>query len=278
MPIESVKMTCRAASVGALCGLGLSLASCRQAARTIDTSADLVSCVQATLAEPGVLASINAFELAIDSEPAPGNRTGRPDHTTVALDASGAFRRSSTMEYLGQGLKTSTRQLVDGRATVTMSDDTGSRELALDSEEQTIASLRTQLARWMFILFWRETEAVPLQMALEGSSESDRIGLGVTGADGFNLHLTVDNATCRPLDATYTRPFGFGDGMGMPDGGASIMRPDGTVVQRYELADYVTNEGVSVPGTIRLSVGGTPMFIWHLKLVSLGTSNGPSVP
>lgn len=271
-------MARRVAAIGALCGFGLSLAACRQAARAIDTPADLVSCVQATLAEPGVLASINAFELAIDSEPEPGNRTGRPDHTTLALDASGAFRRSSTMAYPAQGLKTSTSQLVDGRATVTMSDDTGRRELAVDSEEQTIASLRTQLARWMFILFWRETEAVPLQMALDGDPASDRIGLGVTGPDGFNLHVTVDKATCRPIDVTYKRPFGFGDGMGMPDGGASIMRPDGSVVQRYELADYATKEGVSVPGTMRLSVGDTPMFVWHLKLVSLGTSKEPSVP
>jgi hypothetical protein len=272
MRFEPMRMTHRVATVGILCGLGFSLAACRQAVRVIDRPAELVSCVQAALGNPHVLASVNAFELSIDAEPAPGNRTGRPDHTALVLDASGSFRRSSTMSYPGQGLKTSTMQFVDGHVVVTMSDDAGTRELAVDSEEQTIASLRTQLARWMFILFWRETQAVPLQMVLDGDSASASIGLDIAGPDGFNLHLTVDKATCRPIDATYTRPFGFGDGMGMPDAGASIMRPDGTVVQRYELADYVTNEGVSVPGTIRLSVGGTPMFIWHLKLVSLGTS------
>jgi hypothetical protein len=97
-------------------------------------------------------------------------------------------------------------------------------------------------------------------------------------ADDFNLHLTVDKATCRPIDATYKRPFGLGDGMGMPDGGAGIMTPDGLVVQRYDLSDYVTTAGVSVPGTIRLSVGGVPMFIWRVELVSLGTSKEPLVP
>lgn len=270
-------MTRRAVAIGALCALGLLLTACRQAARVIDSPAGLVSCVQATLAEPGVLASVNAFKLSIDSEPAPGNRTGRPDHTALVLDASGSFRESRTMRYPGQGLKTSTSQLVDGRATVTMSDEAGSRELALDSEEQTIASLRNELARWMFILFWRETPAVPLQMVLDEDAESDNIGLGVTGPDGFNLHLTVDKTTCRPIDATYKRPFGFGDGM-MPDGGAGVMTPDGLVVQRYDLSDYVTNAGVSVPGTVRLSVGGVPMFIWRVKLVSLGTSKEPLVP
>jgi hypothetical protein len=160
-----------------------------------------------------------------------------------------------------------------------MSDDTGSRELTLDSEEQTILSLRNELARWMFILFWRETSAVPLQMALDGDEESDNIGMGVTGPDGFNLHLSVDKATCRPIDATYKRPFGFGDGVGMPDGGVGVMTPDGMVVQRYELSDYVTNGGVSVPGTVRLSVGSVPMFIWHVKLVSLETAEErPSRP
>jgi hypothetical protein len=267
-------MARRVAAVGVLCGLGFSLAACRQADRIIERPADLVSCVQATLAEPGVLASINAFELAIDSEPEPVNRTGRPDHTTLALDASGAFRRSSTMEYLTLGLKTSTSQLVDGRATVTMSDDTGTRELTLDSEEQTITNLRTQLARWMFILFWRATPAVPLQMALDEAPESDRVGLGLSGPDGFNLHLTVDKATCRPVDATYKRPFGFGDGMGQPDGGARLMGPDGMVVQRYVFGDFVKSQGVSVPGTIRLSAGDVPMFTWRVKLVSLGTSDG----
>jgi hypothetical protein len=119
------------------------------------------------------------------------------------------------------------------------------------------------------MLLLRETPVVPLKWSPALTPDgAAHVRIAATGPDSFNIALLLDNATCQPLGVMWDRAPNYDDAM------SGRTSPSGRHVERRDLLDYRTFDGIRLPARIRTAVDGVPRG--ELKLITARVN--PALP
>lgn len=240
--------------------------ACGTEQRRIQTVPDALACAREALGGTRALSAVSSLVVTWETTPDPANKRGLPSTTEITLGFPDKF-------------KTTSRTLLpNGKDLVSVQGFSGDRQLSKRVYDQTLvvdepdeaSLLRNQhgFARWALMLLLRETAPRPLTWSQDLTSADQHFSVAASGPDGFIIALLLDKATCQPVAAVWDRAPNFGDGM------SGRTSASGRYVERRDLLEYQTFDGIRLPTRIRTATDGIPRS--ELKLTSARVN--PSLP
>jgi hypothetical protein len=230
--------------------------------RRFETSAQALACSRTALGA-AALAGVSKLEVAFAVAPTSTNEAGQRSSTTLELGLPDSFTRTDRLPLPGRD------DLVLSRGFDREHDFSGPTSKDAQGggpDEGSYRRNRLEFARWALILLIRETPLIPIVWSAQPAVDGERLRLEGTGADGFNLALLLDTTTCQPVAAEWTRAANFGDGT------AGLPATQGNHVERVDLLDYDSFDGVRLPGLLRLSTDGVARFDWKVISVKVNAT------
>lgn len=243
----------RVPGAGLLVAGAIVASSCGLASdRGLDTAEDALACAQEAIGGRKALASVVSLVVNVESTPDAADATGRPVASEFTFAWPDSYRQVNRLEMPRGGVWETVKGLSRAEPFVNVAND-ATRTAPPDAQygrgiEQTFAHLS-------FVWLLRETPVVPLVWSGSVGVDEAPVRLTATGPDNFNLTLLLDADTCRPRAVSWERPPNFGDAM------AGRSAVEGMHVERRDLLDYATFDGIRLPRHIRLSTDGTPRAV-----------------
>ncbi len=252
-------------AVAGLIALALMSGGCGGQAGQVQvrTISDALSCVRTALGGSDALSSVSMLAFTIDLTPDPANKRGRPSTDEITLEFPNGFRKTERYPF-PNGADIVLRRGFSGDKQWIVSDDEETR--VQEPTENSLRVLRREFAHWALLLLLRETPSAPFKWSPEVVVNSGQLEVSGTGPDDFNMTLLLDSSSCRPLAATWDRAENYGDMMS----GRTSER--GRHLERRDLLEYRTFDGIRLPTRIRTSTDGVPRA--ELKVANVQVSRG----
>lgn len=227
--------------------------------RQIETVSAALACARAALGGSKALSAVSSLTVALEVTPDPANKRGRPSTTEITLGLPDKFKATDRMRLPNRNDLVLVRGFSGDRQLVEPSDENLKR---MDEPgEDSLRLTRGEFAHWALMLLLRETRPTPLTWSRKLTSDAAHFRIAATGPNGFNMALLLDKATCQPVAVTYERTPSFGDAM------SGRTPTNGRQVERRDLLDYRTFDGIRLPTRIRTATDGMPRA--ELKVTSV---------
>jgi hypothetical protein len=256
------RTTLRQLAVAGLIALALGTGGRGAQVTQVRTVSDVISCARAALGGSDALSAVSSLAFTVDITPDASNKKGRPSTDEITLEFPNGFRKTERLPFPNRADLVFTRGFSGDRQWATGDDQTQTQE----PNENSLRTLRKEFASWALMLLLRETPAVPVKWSPDVAVTAGNFTITGTGPDDFNMTLLLDRSTCRPLAATWDRAANYGDAM------SGRTSETGRHLERRDLLDVRTFDGIRLPTRIRTSTDGVPRAELKVGSVRVGRS------
>lgn len=240
----------RVRGAGLLVAGAIVASSCTLASdRGFGTAEEALACARDAIGGRKALASVVSLVVNVESTPDAADATGVRVASEFTFAWPDSYRQVNRLQMPRGGVWTTIKGLSMAEPFVSVANDAAR---TAPPGEQYGRGIEQTFAHLSFVWLLRETPVVPLVWSGSVGVDEAHVRLTATGAGNFNLTLWLDKDTCQPRAVSWERRPNFGDAMS----GRSAV--DGIHVERRDLLDYDTFDGVRLPRRIRLSTDGSP--------------------
>jgi hypothetical protein len=256
MAVRSMRSLSQSVAGAGLIALAIGAVGCTSGAaqRQIETVSGALACARAALGGSQALSAVSSLAVTFEITPDPANKTGRPSTHELTLGLPDKFKTTDRLQLPNRNDFVLMRGFSGDRQLVGGDNQTRIQE----PNEESFRVLRSDFARWALMLLLRETPVRPLTWSRDLTSDDAHFRIAATGPDGFNMALLLDKATCQPVAAMWDRAPNFDDAM------SGRTPTNGRHVERYDLLEYRTFDGIRLPTRIRTATDGMPRAEWKV--------------
>jgi hypothetical protein len=267
MAVRSTRSLLPNVAGAGLIALAVGAMGCARGAaqRQIETVSGALACARAALGGSEALSAVSSLAVTFEITPDPANKNGQRTTEELTLGLPDKFKTADRLRLPNRDFVSVEGFAGDRQFFATP----GSKETPVgEPNEESFRVLRTSFARWALMLLLRETPVTPLTWSQNLTSDDARFRIAATGPNGFNMALLLDKATCQPVAATWDRAPNYGDAM------SGRTSTNGRHVERRDLLEYRTFDGIRLPTRMRTATDGMPRAEWKLT----GAQVNPPLP